>query len=216
MGLVTFAATLSLVIDPIFSTEVLAHLTPVLDCAAECRVLSASLRYASGEVAVSAVPGSCTETVAIRRVPFGAHLFPQVSWECGGKVETVRGAPVTVPPYLTNVEVGEDSVWVPALAHLKGDERLELELWGEAVGRVTQGFSPREELVVRGVTLHPGRLYVRGTFRPYGVVSNTRVVRLQAPNEHVTATEVGCASTPLVIPLLFFRRRRFPSARGIC
>jgi hypothetical protein len=214
MNLLALATAVSVVIEPITTRDVIGHLTPAITCAGRCSMVSVALLHVTGEVAASATPGACGETVQLEHVPFGAHLVPHAVWHCDGVTLSATGPPVTIAPYLTNVEVDTTTVWIPALAEPRGPERLKVRLWGEEID-LTRTF-PTRELVLRDIELQPGKYQVRAVFEPYGIASNARSVHIDPPSLRWTATEAGCTSTPLMLSLVFFRRRRFPSPGPIC
>lgn len=207
-------AIVSAWLDPITSTNVIAHVKTDVSCPGECRLIVASLQHVNGEYAASGRGAECGDTVQLERVPFGARLTPKVTFSCDGRVTSETGAPLTLAPYLTNVSVADGTIWVPALAEPRGDERIRLRVRGEGFD-LSQDFVTRE-LVIRGVNPPTGRLYVSATLEPWGIASNTRVIFREEPSAHLVATGVGCDSGMSVLPLVFFRRRRFPFPRGFC
>jgi hypothetical protein len=206
-------ASLLVIVDPIVSLDITAHLVPQLSCAAECRIVTASLQHVNGEVAAGASDLPCDQAVLLEHVPFGARLVPRVIFTCGGSLGYDSGPPVTIPPVLTNVAIDGTTVWVPALAEPRGPERIRLRLAGDGFESVHD--FPTRELVLRKVEVPWGRLQVSATLEPYGARSNTRTLH-RVPNDpaHVEAATVGCASTAGLLPLILFRRRRFPFPRG--
>jgi hypothetical protein len=217
MHLIAFAATLWVSLEQQTTFDLFAYLRAELPCPGECRILEASLEHSTGEIAVtSSVPAACNDAVRLEHVPFGAHLFPRVRWRCGATVETVTGSPVTTAPVVTNVEVDGPDLLVDALAEPRGPERLRLHVWAPDAGLNVMRDFTSNDLVLRNVALPLAPVHFQATLEPWGIASNTRIVRPEPPRLRWTATTTGCASTPSLIPLIFFRRRRFPSVRPFC
>ena len=199
-------------LDPITSLDVTGRLVADVECDGGCQV-EASVRYAHGETIATYSWSECHAGAELHHLPFGARLVPHASATCRGKLAgSIDGRPVTIAPYLTNVELDGTSVWVPALAEPRGPERVRLHAWSPTVD-IVRDFD-RNELVLRGVDART-TLHVRATLEPYGIASNERTVKAAEPSLHVEA-ESGCAVTPLCAGLVFFRRRRFTFVRPIC
>lgn len=207
-------AIVSAWLDPITSTNVIARIRTDVSCSGTCKLVVASLQHVNGDYAASARGSECGETLQLDHVPFGARLTPRVTFSCDGTVRSESGPALTLAPYLTNVSIADGTIWVPALAEPRGDERVRLRVRGDGFD-VSQDFATRE-LVIRNVNPPTGRLYVSATLEPWGIASNTRVVFREEPSAHFVATGVGCDSGMSILPLVFFRRRRFPFPRGFC
>lgn len=211
-------AAVSVALDPISSLDITARLFTDVACAGECRLVVGSLQYVDGEYATSARGSACGDVLRLEQVPFGAHLTPRVTFTCDGKLLSETGPSIVIGPYLTNVVASDDTIWVPALAEPRGDERIRLRVTGDAGFDVTGDFSSRD-LVLRKLSVPYGRLQLRASLEPYGIVSNTRTIVREEPDDHWVGTQVGCHSGHSgmgVLALLFFRRRRFPFPRGFC
>ena len=208
-------ALVSVSLDPITSQNIVAHLFTDVACPGECKLVVGSLQHGNGDYAVSARGTACGETLQLEHVPFGARLTPRVTFSCDGRLTSETGPAITIAPYLTNVSIADETIWVPALAEPRGDERIRLTVRGAEGFERSEAFATRE-LVMRKVEPPYGRLYVSATLEPYGIASNTRVVFLERPSDHFQVDGVGCASGMGVLPLALFRRRRFPLVRGLC
>jgi len=208
-------AAVTVVLDPIASPHITALVFPRIACAAECRVVTVSLRHVTGEVAATSPGGACDQTVQLDDVPFGSRLVPHVDYLCHGSRRTETGAPVTVPPYVWNAAVDGSSVTAFVHARPRASELLRVRV---ATGALEASASFRSPpFVLRGLELTDGPLRVTATLEPYGAVSNTRTLRLTRDDrERVVADSSGCGSSAALIPLVLFRRRRFPFSRRFC
>lgn len=208
-------AAVTVLIEPLASADVTALVFPRIACTAECRVVTVSLRHVTGEVAATSPGGGCAETVQLSRVPLGSRLVPHVDYLCQGSRRVETGAPVTVAPYVWNAAVDGSTVTAYVFARPRSNELVRVRVLAEGLEASAAFRGP--PYVLRGLRLGDGRLQVSATLEPYGAVSNTRSLRLvRDDRDRVVAEGAGCGSAGALIPLVLFRRRRFPFARRFC